>query len=282
MKGQKLLSSEQIQEFHQNGFLLIEGFYDLKAEIEPIQLGIYKIIGILIDKYQLSILQKPFSPATFDLSYQQLIAYNRKIGGEVYDAVKQIPAFVRLLASEKHEQVFPQLRNTSLPGIAAGGYGIRIDNPGEEKFRAPWHQEYPAQFRSLDGLVFWSPLVDITPELGPVEFCVGSHKEGVFRVHTKDPKNPQKTGAYALVLENAEEIVARYPHATPLSHPGDLVIVDWLTLHASGVNQGQRSRWAMQFRYFNFNDPIGIKIGWQGSFAAGVSIQELHPELIAD
>lgn len=282
LSNKAFLSPEQVQEFSENGVLVLKNFYSLSNEIEPIQRAIHGIISIIIRKYNLPVEQAPFTPENFDSGYQQIIAHDRKIGGEIYDAVKQIPAFIRLVASERHDALTCQLRNTQLPGIAAGGYGIRIDNPHEEKFRAVWHQEYPSQLRSIDGLVFWSSLVPVTQELGPVIFCPGSHKKGLVRVHTKDPRNPEKTAAYALVLENEEELVASYPQIAPLTDPGDVVIIDFLTLHASGSNVSNRSRWTMQTRYFTFTEPTGVKIGWKGSFAAGVKFSDIHPELIVD
>ena len=93
-----VLSAEQVAQYHEDGFLCLRGFYDLAAEVAPIQHGIHQIIGALIRKCGLPVAQLPFQPATFDSGYQELIAHDRKIGGEVYDAVKQIPAFVRLAA----------------------------------------------------------------------------------------------------------------------------------------------------------------------------------------
>ena len=276
------LSPEQVNQFNRDGVLVLRSFYDLAREIEPIQRDIHKIIGILIRKYGLRTTQKPFAAATFDSGYQELIAHDRKIGGEVYDAVKQIPAFVRIVASEKHDRLMSQLRNTDLPAVAAGGYGIRIDNPQEEKYRASWHQDYPSQFRSLDGLVFWSPLVELTEELGPLQIAVGSHKDGLAPLLMRDPDHPEKTGAYALRLKNEAERVGRYQRISPLASPGDLLVLDFLNLHASGYNRSQRSRWSMQIRYFNFREPTGQRINWIGSFAAGRNIREVHPELIAD
>ena len=274
-----LLTEQQVSEFNQNGLLIVKSFYNLEQEIEPIQYRIYQIIGIVIHKYQLPINQLSFSPDTFEFGYLDLINFDRKIGGEIYDAIKQIPEFVRLVASESHCKLVSQLRQTNLPGIAAGGYGIRIDNPCEEKYRAPWHQDYPAQFRSLDGLVFWSSLVPVTYSLGPVDFCLQSHHDGLVRVHTKDPKNPEKSGAYALILENEENLINRYECVSPESNPGDLIIIDFLTIHRSGLNTGERARWSMQMRYFNFNDSTGIKLGWPGSFATAKNINNVHPEL---
>ena len=277
-----LISQSQHESFASDGFLLLPGFYDTRLEIEPVKRAIHSIIGLVIQRHRLEIKQSPFTNESFDSGYQDLITVNRAAGGEVYDAIKQIPAYIRVVADPRHEQLFRELRPNSLPGIAAGGYGIRIDNPREERFRAPWHQEYPAQLRSLDGLVLWSSLVQITPELGPVTICAGSHKLGPLPVYTKDPANPDKIGAYGLILENAANLVTRFKHAEPLPAPGDLLIIDFLTVHASGFNIGQRSRWSMQMRLFNFQEPTGMRIGWKGSFASGVDFRQLHPELCVD
>lgn len=278
----KLLSEEQVAAFRRDGFLVVPGFYDIQRDIEPIQRGIYQIIGQVYKRHGVADTRPAFTPADFDAGYMDLIRLNRSYGGEVYDAIKQIPAFMRLLGLASHEHIMAQLRDDAIAAIAAGGYGIRMDNPGEERFRAPWHQEYPAQLRSLDGLVYWSPLVPVTAELGPVRFCVGSHLGGPIPVHTRDPRNPEKTGAYALILKDEETLVAQYPQVAPLSNPGDLVIIDFLTLHASGYNNGERPRWSMQFRYFNFNEPTGMRHGWKGSYAMGVDFAKIHPELCLD
>ncbi len=277
-----LLDDRQREQFRRDGLLLIRGHYHPERDIAPIQRGIHGIIAALIAREGLGTAQAPFSPATFDSGYQDLIRHERKLGGEVYDAVKQVPAFMRLVADARNEQLMRELRGTDLPGLAAGGYGIRIDNPGEERFRADWHQEYPSQLRSLDGVVFWSPLLPVSEELGPVRFCLGSHHDGLVRLHTRDPAHPEKTGAYSLTLEDRDRRVARYQQIAPLSQPGDLIVVDFLTLHASGANRSGRSRWSMQFRYFNFSDPTGTRIGWRGSYAAGVNFATIHPELIVD
>jgi hypothetical protein len=277
-----LLTDEQVRQFDHDGFLILKGFYDLKTEIEPIQRDIHKIIGIMLQKYQLPLAQPPFRPETFDTGYQELIARDRKIGAEVYDAVKQIPAFMRLVACERHDRLTRQLRDTDMPGVAGGGSGIRIDNPFEEKYRANWHQDYPSQFRSVDGLVFWSSLVELTEELGPLQIAVASHKDGIVPMLTKDPDHPEKTGTYALRLKDEAERLARYRHVQGIVSVGDLIVIDFLNLHASGFNRGSRSRWSMQIRYFNYRNPMGQRIGWVGSFAAGKNIREVHPELIAD
>jgi hypothetical protein len=274
------LSPEQVDQFHVDGFVMIEAFYDLEREIEPIQLAIHRIIGLVIARHDLPIEQPGFTPDTFDSALLELATHDRRFAAEVYDAVKQIPAFGRLIALPKHEALFAQLRPHAFPAIASGGSGIRIDIPGEDRFRAEWHQDYLGQFRSLDGLVLWSSLVTLTPELGPVKFCQGSHRDGLRPVLEHDPDRPDAAGVYAVILADRENIVARYEQVTPLSGPGDLVVIDYQTLHASGHNRADRARWSMQMRYFNFADPTGMSIGWRGSFAAGVPLRSVHPELV--
>jgi hypothetical protein len=254
------------EDFRDNGFLLLKCFYDVPAQVAPILEGIRVIIELLCFKYQV---KAPTHTADLAMTegFMALIRRDRAFGGEVYDAVKQIPEFMQLVSDTRNAALFRELRSGSIPGLAAGGYGIRIDCPGESMFRAPWHQEFPAQLRSLDGIVYWTPLVPIRPSLGPVEVCVGSHREGIVPVHTALDSAQQ--GAYALRLVGEAERLARYEHQSPLTEPGDLLLMDFLTLHQSGENVDLYPRWSIQFRYFNFANPLGLKISWKGSFAGG-------------
>ncbi len=280
------LSPAQIHQFEADGFLLIKDFYDLKGEILPIQKSIYDIICLIAADHAPGLELPPFSPATFDAGYQRLIARDRRLGGMVYDAAKQLPAFMRLLASEKHEAVLRQLRKSNAPGIAAGGYGMRIDNPGESRFNSIWHNDYFSQLRSRSGVVFWASLVDLTPEMGPVILCKGSHQEPLIRFRQVLPDQKLGTGSYQEIsnsfhIHELERLMARYPQVTPVPAAGDLLLIDFLTIHTSGNNVSQRSRWTMQMRWFAFDDESGRKIKWVGSFAAGTDFREIHPEMIA-
>lgn len=274
-----ILSQEQVEFFNQEGYLIIPNFYDLEEDIKPIQRAIYDIIGLVAEKYAIPLERAEFSENSFDQGYVELISKNRICGGEIYDAVKQIPAFIRLVSCKKNEAVFQALRQKSLPGIAAAGYGVRINNPFEDKFRANWHQEYPSQLRSLDGIVFWSPFIPVTPEIGPVIILPGSHVEGAMPVYSRDPNNSEKKGAYALVMGSEDYLVKKYTQIAPLSKPTDLIVMDFLLIHASGVNTGNRALWSMQMRYFNYKEPVGRSHGWKGGFASGVDFTVIHPEL---
>ncbi len=269
------LTATQVADYERDGFLVLRDFYDQREDIEPIQRSIYDIIGLVIRRHRLPIEHVAFTARAFASGFLELVQIERKYGSEVYDLVKMIPALVRLAAAEKNEMVVRQLCRTCMPGFIGRGYGIRIDIPNETRFRALWHQEYLFQLRSLDGINFWTPLLPITPDLGPVIFALGSHRDGIHPVRSGDTSRP---GAYALTLDQEDELVGRYPHVAPLSSPGDLIVLDFRTLHASGFNVSNQPRWSMQTRFFNFLDPMAIQIGWKGSVADGIRFQDIHPE----
>lgn len=279
--SKSFLTPLQIDQFRRDGVLVIKNFYRIE-DIRAVQQGIYDIIGRTIRRHGFNDERDDFCGDNFDVGFRDLISLNRRWGGEIYDAVKQIPAFLRLVSLIDHERLFCELRTGATPGVAAGGYGIRIDNPYEDRYRALWHQEYPAQLRSLDGLVFWSPLVPITPQIGPISVCIGSHNEGPLPVFSNDPEGSGRVGAYSLRIVNESRYLARYPKIEPLTEPTDLMVLDFLVLHASGHNTSDRSRWSMQFRYFNFADPTGSAHGWRGSYASGVDFRDVHPELFVE
>ncbi len=268
--------------FQKHGYAKIEGFYDFETEVEPLLSGIYNIIGQVMLRHGIKDLRDAYRPENFDSQFMALIAIDRGIGGEIYDAAKQLPAFRRLTSLKKNEELFEQMHTGSIPGFAVAGDGLRINIPEEEKYRAEWHQEYPAQLRSPVGMVFWTPLIEITQQLGPVKICAESHRSGIIAVITFDPENPTKSGAYALRLKNEEEIIGKYSVVEPLSSPGDLLIMDFSTIHCSGFNAAQRPLWSVQFRYFDFDTDVGRKIGWAGSFRDGNWFGDIHPELVAD
>jgi ectoine hydroxylase-related dioxygenase (phytanoyl-CoA dioxygenase family) len=263
--------------FDQNGYMILPGRYDVASQIAPIQRGIRRIIELVAETHGVPVpCATPFEAMTDGI--MALAAADRSYAAEVYDAVKQIPEFMQLVSHPENATLFEELRPGAMPGLAAGGYGIRMDFPAEDKFRAYWHQEFPAQLRSPDGIVYWSPLLPVTADMGPVEICPGSHRGGIVPV-VQDDGGVGKSGAYALRLKDEGKAIAPYEQVAPLSQPGDLILMDFLTLHQSGANRSAYPRWSIQFRWFNFNNPTGAKIGWRGSFAAGIDFKDVLPEL---
>lgn len=276
-----LISDAQRAFFDEQGYVLLPGFYDLDSEIVPILEGIHGVINRVAQRHGLELPQNPFSPDRFDAGYDRLLAADRSLAGEVYDLVKQIPAFLRLICNPRADALFREIRGGCMSGIGAASYGIRIDNPNEDKFRSHWHQEFMFQPQSIDGIVFWTPLVTITPDLGPVVVLPKSHRDGL-RVYARTDSYAAKQGAYQIGLHDEDAVIEGYEQVAPLTRPGDLLLMDFLTIRGSGVNRAQRSRWSVQNRFFNFDDAVGMKIGWKPSVTSGVRVEDLFPDHFVD
>ncbi len=251
------------EKFQKDGFLIVKGFYSLEKEIFPVQEYLRDIISIVGQKNGFD--EKLFEGYDFDGGFVEMITSDRRLGSIVYDAIKQSPCLVRLAASRKHDEVMKFFRDGSLPGSCGSGFGVRMDVPGEKKFSANWHQEFPTQLRSSDGLIFWTPLVPMSKALGPVRLCRGSHLAGVFDV--EESTSTGKEGAYAIRIKNELEVIGRYEIVSPILDPGDVLIMDWMLVHASSDNVGNRVRWSIQSRSFNFRDSVGIDLNWKGAFS---------------
>lgn len=266
-----ILTSEQIDLYKNNGFLVLKGFYSLEKEIYPILKAIHHLMGILIKKYKLPIQQEAFSPQTFDSGFERLIHTNRSYGGELYDALKNIIEFRRLINSRKNEKIYQQLSGAIAVGCCPVAQGIRIDNPDEDFFRSLWHQEMVYHPQSADGATFWSPLVSITPEMGPLQICAKSHVNGLM----KYVENQTSGNAYSLIFDEQSNNLECFERVEPLASIGDLCILNYLTVHQSGFNRSAVARWTMQMRYFNFDDPFGVEMGWVPSLKAGDDVQQI-------
>lgn len=273
VKNKIEFSENQLEQYKKEGIVYLESFYDLETEILPIKKDIYKIISILIDQYDLPIKQERFSADNFDSGLIEMIRNHRKIVGILYDAVKKIPAYVRLASSSKHEVLAKQLIGTDFFGFANRGYGMRMDNPNEDVYLTQWHQDYVSQLCAPKGIVLWSPLRDVTSAVGPVQMCPGSHTNGIFPIVRDAP------GSYGLKLKNEDNLLKNYTPITPEVKVGDLVVIDYLTLHASSANRSKFTRWAMISRYFDFMDETGRAHGWKGGLQEGNSFETIHPEL---
>ncbi len=262
------------ERFERDGVAVLRGWLDVERDLVPLQ----RELGRLIEHAARACgarYERAADPAEFDRGYLELVAAQPAVQPLVYDMAKNLVAFQRLVVDERLAGLFRALRRTDLAGTAPGSNGVRIDRPGDDRRLAPWHQEFQYQFRSLDGVTFWLPLVPVTAAMGPVVLARGSHRGGVEPLVDTSGRGEadMAAGAYgALRLADEATIPQRYELLAPESQPGDLFAFDFLTLHASGANTGPRARWTVQVRYFNFGEEFGTSIRWTGGLKHGTTL----------
>jgi hypothetical protein len=244
------------QQLSSLGYAKLEGFIDSDQYVLPIWRSIHHLARLIARRRNLDFNLDDFyseDESSFEIMRLAL-----------YDASKQIPAFLRLASCREFEELFALLRQTSLVGIGERSYGVRYDMPNEDMFRSHWHQEYASNPQSIDGLVFWIPLVSMAEDMGSVVICEASNREG-FIPHQLLSKYASKSGLYQTGIPDEDSVVARYKQVSPLSRPGDLLMMDFSTIHQSGFNRSNRLRVTMQVRYFNFENPQAVADGWPSS-----------------
>jgi ectoine hydroxylase-related dioxygenase (phytanoyl-CoA dioxygenase family) len=136
--------------------------------------------------------------------------------------------------------------------VAAGG-----EASGDTK----WHQDgvmLPID-RAFGG-GFWIPFVEVTPDMGCVQYLSGSHNE-------------RPLGRYQVVEDPTPEWLFEKYEASPAFHlqPGDALAHDALTFHGASPNVSNKNRWAWTTQRFPANalytgaansrtDGLGLKV----------------------
>jgi phytanoyl-CoA hydroxylase len=100
-------------------------------------------------------------------------------------------------------------------------------------WRIPAHQDWPSTQGSINGLTCWMPLIDVDPELGPLEIAAGTHLLG-FIEHDDDgvPKLNRECNFTSIKMIM-----------------GDAIFFSNFTIHRSGNNTSEEIRWTVHFRF---------------------------------
>ena len=103
----------------------------------------------------------------------------------------------------------------------------------------------------------WTPLGRITPDMGPLAMVLGSNRwKEVIETYGRTDVDRDLTCGY--FTSDPAELVDRFGGrwATTTFEPGDAVILDMFTMHASLTNNSNKYRISCDTRYQLASDPI--------------------------
>jgi ectoine hydroxylase-related dioxygenase (phytanoyl-CoA dioxygenase family) len=112
-------------------------------------------------------------------------------------------------------------------------------------FRLPAHQEWSNMQGSTSGIVVWSPLVEVTEEMGLLQVISGSHLNGLMPIKGSENNN------YPLEINN-EFNDSEFTNVK--LNVGDILLFHPLLVHRSGINTSDKIRWTINFRFNNSMD----------------------------
>ncbi len=154
--------------------------------------------------------------------------------------------FGRLLGGEVLSYNFQWLR-TAAPGAAS-----------------PIHADVVYMGRGThDLLTCWTPLGDITPDMGPLVVCEGSHKwRNVIETYGRGDVDRDCT--QGVFTNDPAELVDRFGGrwATTTFAAGDVVIVNMFNLHGSLTNGSPKYRMSCDTRFQRTDEPVDDR--WSG------------------
>lgn len=123
----------------------------------------------------------------------------------------------------------------------------------EVYYKTPAHQDWGSMLGSLDSVVIWVPLVDITEGNGPLEIIESSHTKGLV----SDSIN----NGFSIISNVKDDDFKKVK-----LKKGDILIFSSFLIHRSGEITNDEIRWSCHFRYNNLNDSDFISRGYPNPY----------------
>lgn len=248
-----VITEQQINEYKTNGFIILKGMFDTDT-VKQIHydtryvfaLQFEETLNIPVEK-SINLSENEFSELMFELYKKHFKVFS--------NCSRQVQHLVSLHKLGVSEELIETLKGLGLtqpiisvrPSMLMNS--IYMDKGGEsgKYWRLPPHQDWYFNQGSIDSVTVWFPYVNVSQELGPLEFIPGSHLRGL-----------QKSGegdGFGDMTENfSDEDFVSFELS-----PGDAIVFFSLLVHRSGVNKTDRVRWSSQFRFNNLVEPKFIE-----------------------
>lgn len=265
-----MLTQNQLQQFEQDGFLVVENIVD-SATLQSLR----SEYAILIDQLAARFGHKTngWSSLGFEQKITRLIACD----ADVYEHIDiSLP-----LKQDLHEaagihtgpSVFNLLTHPGILDIAESVIGpeiysnpvqhVRIKPPeaalnavargNSNMARTGWHQDAAVIVEEADSspiLTVWVAITDATPEMGCMQAVAGSHRWQSTSMHC-----PGRSGVGEIFIPS--EIIAEHDTVDLAVKAGGLVLLNKHTWHGAGPNNSNKLRWSFDLRY----QPPGYNTG---------------------
>jgi len=253
------LSSKQREFFNVNGYLIIDNYFN-KKELDDFKESFRHLIQISlkkIAKFHPEVKPDDFIDKEFGNGIMKLEEIDHAFVANIYDTIYQVPEFLRIVAKPETTQCINQLLNRRDDNpLYTFTCRCRIDPPDDERRTTKWHQEVFYSIPKSEFLQTWAPLIsDATLENGSIEFCVGSHKDGIAQasfLNVKGSANPFSVD---------DDLVQKYEKKQITMKLGQFMIFNSKLIHRSGKNRSNNVRYSLVGMYHttdneNFMPPL--------------------------
>ena len=239
--------------FKKKGYLLDKNLVDKRKIIL-----IKNSIKYLLKKYL-----KKFPSKDID---EQLIYLRKKDKtkfGYLFDSLQTLSINYEILSNFKILKKISNLLNVDISSITLTDVALRLDPPHDERNSLGWHQD-SSYFRQnnngKNGIVLWTPVVQISEKMGRLEFLKDSHNIGPLNIRKKVHKKKNKSSKRDIDPKKLKKYKTILKYDLNL---GDTLLMNMDMVHRSGKNTSNKFRISLIGRYHNmtkkdFNPGLNI------------------------
>ena len=284
-----MLSTEQLQSFARDGYLVIERVLD-DSDLQPLQREYAALLDDLANElYARGEIDSTFAQLDFGERFASVVAQYPECIDHMNISLPLVNGDIDAERYRAHTgpAVFELLRNRKILDVVEAVIGPEIASSPVQQMRikpplgklvadnishsgvgnTTWHQDTVAvldEARDTNQLTVWIAVTDADEENGCLVSIPGSHLEGEHRhVPGEIPREPTVP---------ADIIRGRRGNALPVRR-GGVIIFHKHNIHCSKPNRSNRLRWSLDLRYH----PVGQASG-RPAFPGFVARSRAHPE----
>lgn len=236
-----------INDYSKNGYAILKNIVPY-TRIDALLENIYKLYRKYSTDSELDEAEDPWKSEIF---HKKLIEFRKKdpkLFGAIYDSLKTSLTLTQLVSDDKIVDNVAKFLNVKPSDISISEPMCRLDVPNDKRNALEWHQErsfFPQNRDGSHSLVCWIPLTNVTEEMGTIHISPESHKGGLIIPE----RNEKKNGSSTRQISVPEEHIKKYEDLTVPVDVGDVVFLNMLLFHRSGVNISDKIRYAVQARF---------------------------------
>ncbi|XP_022344797.2 uncharacterized protein LOC111137580 [Crassostrea virginica] len=254
------LPDHLIKQFFEEGYILVEDFFDTETELDPVREAINTLVDDLAKKlYDAGKIKKLYKEFGF---FERLTKIEEEFPGAniiLHKTGKLPQAFRNLWANDKLLNVIEQLIG---PDIATSPvWNLRTKIPKNNATIVPWHQDsgyFDNQSYEVMIPTAWIPLLDTDDFNGGMQVAKKGHRTGRVATHQccwgntwyvmLEEEEMKKT--LGVDIDN-DVITCPVPY-------GGMLLFNNLTPHRSLPNISKQIRWALDLRWQRPDKPYGL------------------------
>ena len=241
-----LSNKDYRSEFIKQGYLHFNDALE-QSQISKVKNEVISVFGSIFNKNNMNDVFK--SNEEFEENVFKLFIKNHNDYLSTIRAVQHIYSIYEILSSEEIK-FFLKLIGLVQPAIAARPI-LYMNNKKLSKeefhYKVPAHQDWRSMQGSLNSVVVWIPLVDVTLSMGAIELVPRSHLGGLLPSEKDNWYRHIPNGITSDMNFESVEVKA-----------GDLIIFNQFLVHRSGNNITDKIRWSIQFRFNDLKDETFI------------------------